>query len=356
MAEQAAKAKAAEEAKAAEQARLAAEKRVREDAAKAAEVKAAEAKAAEARAAEARAAEARAAEARAAEAKAAEAKAAEQKAAEAERARQVAAAKAQEQVRLAAEQAAKAKASEEAKIAERAAEQARLAAEQRAREEAAEAQRKLAEQAKPGTDDGKARDPKAATQLAALSPDLESAAKPAQQAASDIPRLVQGELRRVGCLKGEISGSWNEAAQKSLQLFNKNAGTKFDVKLASVDALESIRVRPARVCPLICEHGFRPSGEDCVRISCEANYELGDDNTCERVRPKRPARREAPPVAAKPPAERPAATEPAPSGTPGQKRSVKEVEALWAKCSNNGHTGRNNRTFSRVNACVMRGM
>ncbi|EHR01533.1 hypothetical protein Bra471DRAFT_02271 [Bradyrhizobium sp. WSM471] len=356
VAEQAAKAKAAEEAKAAEQARLAAEKRVREDAAKAAEVKAAEAKAAEARAAEARAAEARAAEARAAEAKAAEAKAAEQKAAEAERARQVAAAKAQEQVRLAAEQAAKAKASEEAKIAERAAEQARLAAEQRAREEAAEAQRKLAEQAKPGTDDGKARDPKAATQLAALSPDVESAAKPAQQAASDIPRLLQGELRRVGCLKGEISGSWNEAAQKSLQLFNKNAGTKFDVKLASVDALESIRVRPARVCPLICEHGFRPSGEDCVRISCEANYELGDDNTCERVRPKRPARREAPPVAAKPPAERPAATEPAPSGTPGQKRSVKEVEALWAKCSNNGHTGRNNRTFSRVNACVMRGM
>ena len=358
VAEQAAKAKAAEEAKAAEkvaeQARLAAEKKVREDAAKAAEVKAAEAKAAEAKAAEAKAAEAKAAEARA------EQKAAEQKAAEAERARQVAAAKAQEQVRLAAEQAAKAKTAEEAKIAEkvaeRAAEQARLAAEQRAREEAAEAQRKLAEQAKPGTDDGKARDPKAATQLAALSPDLESAAKPAQQAASDIPRLLQGELRRVGCLKGEISGSWNEAAQKSLQLFNKNAGTKFDVKLASVDALESIRVRPARVCPLICEHGFRPSGEDCVRISCEANYELGDDNICERVRPKRPARREAPPVAAKPPAERPAATEPAPSGTPGQKRSVKEVEALWAKCSNNGHTGRNNRTFSRVNACVMRGM
>ena len=183
-----AKTKAADDAKAAEQVRLAAEKKTREDAARVAEAKVAETKVAEVRAAEAKAAEAKAAEA-----KAAEAKAAEQRAAEAERARQ------------------------------------------------------LAEQAKAGTDDGKARDPKAATQLAALSPEVESAAKPSQQAASDIPRLVQGELRRVGCLKGEISGSWNDAAQKSLQLFNKNAGTKFDVKLASLDALESIRVRP---------HGF----------------------------------------------------------------------------------------------------
>jgi uncharacterized caspase-like protein len=404
LAEQAAKAKAAEkaaeQAKVAEHARLVAENKAREDqAAKAAEAKAVELRAQEAERgrllAEARAQEQakRAAEqarllaekAREDVAKAAEVKAAEVKAAEAraaERTRQLAEAKAQEQARLAAEQVAKSKAADDAKAAE----QVRLAAEKKTREDAArvaeakvaevraaeakaveakaaeqraaeaERARQLAEQAKAGTDDSKARDPRAATQLAALSPEVESAAKPSQQAASDIPRLVQGELRRVGCLKGEISGSWNDAAQKSLQLFNKNAGTKFDVKLASLDALESIRVRPARVCPLICEHGFRPSGEDCIRISCEAGYELGDDNTCERVRPKRPARREAPPVAAKPPAERPAATEPAPSGTPGQKRSVKEVEALWAKCSNNGHTGRNNRTFNRVNACVMRGM
>ncbi|WP_244547646.1 caspase family protein [Bradyrhizobium sp. OK095] len=405
-----AKAKAAEDARAAEQVRLAAEKRAREDAAKAAESKAAEQRAAEAertrQLAEAKAQErtrlaaeqtakaaedAKAAEqarltadkkaredaAKAIEAKAIEAMAAEQRAAEAERARQLAEAKAQEQTRLAAEQAAKAKAAEDA----RAAEQARLAAEKKAREDAAKAAearvaeakaaeakvaeqkaaeaeraRQLAEQAKAATDDGKAGDTKAATQLAALSPDVDGAAKPAQQTASDIPRLLQGELRRVGCLKAEVTGAWNDAAQRSLQLFNKNAGTKFDVKLASLDALDAVRGRPVRVCPLICEHGFRPSGEDCVRITCGAGFELGDDNTCVRVRAKQPARREAPPVAAKPPAERPTAAEPGPSGTPGQKRSVKDVEALWAKCSNNGRTGRNNRTFNGVNACVMRGM
>jgi uncharacterized caspase-like protein len=320
-AEQAAKARAAEEAKAAEQARLAAEKKTREDAAKAAEVKAADVKAAEA-------------------------KAAEQRAAEAGHARQLAEAKVQEHARLAAEQAAKAaeqarlaaekkaredaaKAAEakvaEAKVAEAKAAEVRAAeakaaeanvAEQRAAE--AERARQLAEQAKAAPDDGKTRDAKAATQLAALSPDVDGAAKPAQQTASDIPRLLQGELRRVGCLKGEIGGAWNDAAQRSLQLFNKNAGTKFDVKLASLDALDAVRGHPVRVCPLICEHGFRPSGEDCIKITCGAGFELGDDNTCVRVRPKQPARREAPPVAAKPPAERPAAAEPAPSGTPGR--------------------------------------
>jgi uncharacterized caspase-like protein len=113
-------------------------------------------------------------------------------------------------------------------------------------------------------------------------------------AAIDIPRLLQTELRRVGCNMGAIDGNWNAAAQKSLDLFNKNAGTRLDVKVASLDALDLVKSKPARICPLICEHGYRADGERCTRITCRAGFEVGDDNSCERIQPKRrhPAERE----------------------------------------------------------------
>jgi len=48
-------------------------------------------------------------------------------------------------------------------------------------------------------------------------------------------------------------------------LFNKHAGTKFDVKLASLDALDAARSKSARVCPLVCLRGYHAEGEECVR-------------------------------------------------------------------------------------------
>ena len=63
---------------------------------------------------------------------------------------------------------------------------------------------------------------------------------------------MQTELRRVGCLTAAADGEWNTASQRSLALFNRNAGTKFDVKLASLDALDAIKLKSSRVCPLIC--------------------------------------------------------------------------------------------------------
>ncbi len=110
---------------------------------------------------------------------------------------------------------------------------------------------------------------------------------------ADLVRSVQTELRRVGCLSAAADGEWNVTSQRSLALFNKNAGTKFDVKLASLDALDAIKLRPARVCPLICEYGFRANGDHCSRIVCAEGSVLNDDNECVRRRAKTPiARRE----------------------------------------------------------------
>jgi hypothetical protein len=70
-----------------------------------------------------------------------------------------------------------------------------------------------------------------------------------------------------------IDGSWNDAAQQSLARFNKYVGTTLDTRLASLDTLEFVQGKSERVCPLICEHGYRPDGEARIRIICKAGLQ-----------------------------------------------------------------------------------
>ncbi|SHH95917.1 Caspase domain-containing protein [Bradyrhizobium erythrophlei] len=128
-----------------------------------------------------------------------------------------------------------------------------------------------------------------------------------QNAAGDIPRLLLAELRRVGCSRGINDGNWNIAAQRSLSLFNEKARTTFDVKFASLDALNAVRGKKDRVCPLICERGYKAKGDDCVEIVCKAGFKVGNDNMCEpnKVRGSNARRPELPrnetPTASTPP-------------------------------------------------------
>jgi uncharacterized caspase-like protein len=192
---------------------------------------------------------------------------------------------ADEKVRLAAEGA---KAAEQAKAAAAAkvADDARIAAEKNKAAEdeklAAAERAKSAALAKTAGD----KPPELIASLAAQEPAATDARSNAATAI-DVPRLLQLELRRVGCNPGSVDGNWNGDAQKSLGRFNRNAGTKLDVKVASIDALDVVKSKQGRICPLICEDGFRADGERCVRITCRAGYELGDDNSCQRIEPKK---------------------------------------------------------------------
>jgi uncharacterized caspase-like protein len=239
----------------------------------------------------------------------------------------------QERTRLAAEGAQntqQVKAAADAKAAE----EARVAAEktkQMLQEQFAEAERnreaadkaaiaksaaeKLADQY--STPD-KAAPVEAPQQKLAALPDPAAAASPspstspaAPPSPAELAKSVQAELRRVGCLIGFADGEWNAASRRAVELFNKSAGTRLDVKLASLDAFDAIKAKPARVCPLICETGFKADGERCVKITCAAGSFLNDDNECEkrklrdppsarRGRDERPARvvRERPPAQA----------------------------------------------------------
>jgi uncharacterized caspase-like protein len=164
----------------------------------------------------------------------------------------------------------------------RAAEQARISAEkakQVAQEQAAEAERKRAS-TEPSPAD-KAQGEKGMS-LASLS------SGPPQ---GEIVKSVQSELRRVGCLTTQADGEWNTASQRSMALFNRHAGTKFDVKLASTDALDAIKLKPSRVCPLVCEHGYKADGNSCSKITCARGSFLNDDNECEKRRDRPVANR-----------------------------------------------------------------
>ena len=216
----------------------------------------------------------------------------------------------QERARLSAEGAQKtqqAKADADAKAAE----QARVAAEkakQVAQEQAAAAEQKRAAteaQAAQKAAESKAVADNAAASRAGVSPStaekpqgekgLNLAALTAGSPPAEIAKSVQAELRRVGCFSAAADGEWNAASQRSMALFNRHAGTKFDVKLASLDALDAIKLKSSRVCPLVCEHGFKPDGDRCSRITCAVGSFLNDDNECEKRRANKPvAKRDRP--------------------------------------------------------------
>lgn len=212
-----------------------------------------------------------------------------ERAKKAEQDKAAAAAKAAEDARIAAE---KAKQVEEAKAA---------AAEQRRKEAEAAVAKALADKqaAEKALADRLANDTKQATeqpttdkQQGADTPQKVAAVAPTSSRPSLSPqettKLVQSELRRVGCLAAAADGDWNAPSQRSLTLFNKYAGTKFDAKQASFDALDAIKAKPGRVCPLVCDHGFKADGDACVKIACRAGFRVNDDNECEKVQDKKP--------------------------------------------------------------------
>ena len=202
----------------------------------------------------------------------------------------------QERARLAAEGAQR-RDQEKAAADAKAAEERRVAAEktkQAVQEQVAEAERQRIATDTPAT----SKPPE--SKMAAAGPNtIERMQGPSLASLSagpppvELVKSVQTELRRVGCLTAAADGEWKTASQRSLTLFNKHAGTKLNVKLASLDALDAIKLKSTRVCPLICEHGFRPDGDNCSKIVCAEGSFLNEDNECEKRRAKRPiARRE----------------------------------------------------------------
>jgi uncharacterized caspase-like protein len=177
-----------------------------------------------------------------------------------------------------------AKAAKEARIAAETLKQnedakADEAEQQRIPKEKADAEKLARETA---TAEGKSRETSPQTEdgvkVAALPPASPPLAKP-----ESLNRQLQVELRRLGCLTATVNDEWTPATRRALQQFNSRAGMKLDVNVASTDALDIVRGRAVRVCPLVCRRGYRASGERCVEIVCGAGFRRGDDGSCERI-------------------------------------------------------------------------
>lgn len=181
---------------------------------------------------------------------------------------------------LGAQKDAQAKAAADAKAAEQAQLAAQKAKEQAQQQAAAAEQQRVNLAATASSAAPVSTASPAGTNVASLTP---------ASAPADLSRSVQTELGRVGCFSGQVDGNWNTSSQRSLSQFNRYAGTKLDVKVASTDALDAVKSKPSRVCPLVCEHGFKADGDKCTRIVCRDGYAVNDDNECEKQRAAKPA-------------------------------------------------------------------
>jgi hypothetical protein len=109
------------------------------------------------------------------------------------------------------------------------------------------------------------------------------------EAATDIAKKLQIELRRVGCLAADPDGDWNAGSIRALELFNQYSGSSIDAKLASLDALEAVRSKPVRICPLICRSGYHADGDHCVP-TIHQRYQERQYHTEQRVFRHEPSR------------------------------------------------------------------
>ena len=232
-------------------------------------------------------------------------------------------AKAAEQARIAAsgaQAAEQAKARAQAEAAEQArraaelakkAEEAKLAEIERAKpraEAAAPARSDSANAGKVENAAGVASADKPVGPVAALpAPAAPEAASPAL---GQVPRMLQVELRRVGCYTASIDDTWNANARRSLDRYNKRSGRQFDTGVASLEALDALKSETSRVCPLQCGAREVERNGSCVAKACPAGLTLDSDGDC--VKPKGRAALATPPQKPAPSADKP----PAPTKTP----------------------------------------
>ena len=123
--------------------------------------------------------------------------------------------------------------------------------------------------------------------VAALTPATAAVGSPAaapapQMDPTDIARLLQAHLKRVGCNPGNVDGNWDGGSKAALEQFNRNAKTKLNVVVASLDALDFVRGKSERVCPLVCKKDQRADGDRCIQIDCASGYFLNSSGACEK--------------------------------------------------------------------------
>jgi hypothetical protein len=99
--------------------------------------------------------------------------------------------------------------------------------------------------------------------IAELTAKQEQAAAAQADAAKERARLLQFELKRVGCFTGEVNGEFDDATKAAWHNFTKLTSIALPDE-ASDDAVKAVRALNKRVCPLQCPAGQHAEGETCL--------------------------------------------------------------------------------------------
>jgi hypothetical protein len=105
---------------------------------------------------------------------------------------------------------------------------------------------------------------------------IAKATTPAHVDRGELARLLQLELRRVGCFDGAINGEFDDSTRAALDQFVKRSAIQLSSEALSPEAVKAVRGADKRVCPLVCQAGERAESERCVRLVCPAGHVVKD--------------------------------------------------------------------------------
>jgi hypothetical protein len=95
-------------------------------------------------------------------------------------------------------------------------------------------------------------------------PDQPVAAGRSPRDHGELVRLLQQQLRRVGCLNAEADGTWGEKSRAALRDFARYAKLSIDDDEPSISLFDAATAAKSRVCPLQCADDEVMSDGRCV--------------------------------------------------------------------------------------------
>jgi hypothetical protein len=100
-------------------------------------------------------------------------------------------------------------------------------------------------------------------------------------------RSLQTELQRVGCDPGDVTGEWHPKTRSALTEFARRAKLDLYTEKPSMPALDAVKARKDRICPLTCGAGMVEQDGACVAKAPAAPPAKRKSNAhVERARPQ----------------------------------------------------------------------
>jgi hypothetical protein len=114
-----------------------------------------------------------------------------------------------------------------------------------------------------------------------------------------LARDLQTELKRLGCLSGEVDGDWGEKSKTALQSFARHAKLPIASDAPTMAALNAASATKERACPLVCDDDERMVSGRCIPKERKARREPTKERRAYREpageRPRARAERQAEP-------------------------------------------------------------